>query len=1247
MINPFRNRSLGIPQLLSTVLYPSAMSSSPVSRRRKGFFHKLITLGDIFRSATASGTTVSGTTTIDIDAADLAPGQDQVDSATDALQLLQNGHRLLQQGDLTGAIAHYRQAVQQDGGSGEAYQYLAAALSQAGNLEEAAYCYRQAIALGGGEQPQLEFDASNPLDLAIDPATSSIDCDPASNLQLEEADSEPDIPWFEQASFHLQQAIVNCNAGAWEEAEAVCQMAIETLEPEAFTAYLTLGRSLQGQRQLSAAEQAYQKALVLQPSSAEAHARLASLYTDQQRLPEAAKQYQAAIQFDPQFAGAYWKLAEVWQQLGEEEPAVTCWYQAFRLQPSWATAMDYCRLADRLLKISQLPMAQECYGRALQANPDLVEAHLGMGTVLHQLGEVQAAASCYRRAIQQKPQDETLCLRLGDALALLEQWEDARICYQQLLQLAPNHLAAVLGLQQCLIRLAQWQDALLYSYKRLELQPSAAQAWHELGDVLSRLSQWTEAIDAYQKAIDLDPRFSWSYNNLGDVLLQLEQWQPAVKAYQAAISLHSGFVWSHYNLGEAFSHLQDWDRAITSYRIALQLQPNLPHISGRLADALQHRAAHDYANAFSFYQQAIHQNPHDPENYHKALELQPDSVELYLGLVEALVVQERLDEAIVCCQIARQLSPEDATIITKLKQILQQHELAKRPRVDEQAQYERWIEKYTPTAEQLQQMAKTATDFAYQPLISVLMPVFNPPVPFLKAAIQSVLDQVYPCWELCIADDASTEEIRALLREYAAQDSRIRVVFRKENGHIAAASNSALSLAKGEYIALLDHDDRLAPEALYEVVSLLNQHPEVDMVYSDEDKLDQQNQRVHPFFKPDWCPDSFLSRMYTCHLGIYRRRLVETIGGFREGYEGSQDYDLVLRLTEQTERIFHLPKVLYHWRMHTASTASSPITKTYAEEAAKRAIVDACQRRGETVQAVVTNPEAPGVYIVRYQITEYKLVSIIIPTRNLGRTLDQCLQSVFENSTYPNYEVILLDNGSDEIETLETIDRWQQQEPARLKRYPLDIPFNYSKINNYAVAQAKGEYLLFLNNDIEVVTADWIESMIEQAQRPSIGAVGALLLYPDNTIQHAGVVLGIGGIAGHSHKYYPNDHRGYFSQLVSVNNYSAITAACLMCRREVFEQIGGFDEALAVAFNDVDLCLKMGQLGYRNVFLPHVVLYHHESKTRGTENTLAKQRRFQQELKIMQQRWGNLLQHDSCYSPHLTLEREDYSLRIS
>ena len=555
--------------------------------------------------------------------------------------------------------------------------------------------------------------------------------------------------------------------------------------------------------------------------------------------------------------------------------------------------------------------------------------------------------------------------------------------------------------------------------------------------------------------------------------------------------------------------------------------------------------------------------------------------------------------------------------------------------------YNKWLIKNYPRKIDLLQMAKSLEVLQYKPLISVIMPVFNTPEQFLREAIESVINQIYPYWELCIADDNSTQiHVNHILQEYKTKDPRIKLVFREENGHISRASNSALALAIGEFIALLDHDDLLTPDALYEVALLINRYPKADMIYSDEDKILENGSLGYPFFKPDWCPDSFLSRMYTAHLGIYRRSLVTEIGGFKVGYEGSQDYDLVLRLTEKTKNIFHIPKILYHWRVHSGSTAQKGSNKKYTNDASARAISDALMRRNELGTVV---PICGGHHIVRYTIKDFKLVTIIIPTKNLGKILDKCLLSIFEKTQYPNYEVLVVDNGSNELETIEIINRWKIKEPNRFRCEVLNIDFNYSKINNYAVNYARGDYLLFLNNDTEVLTDDWVNAMVEQVQRPSIGAVGALLLYPDNTIQHAGVIM-VGGVAGHSHKYYTSDSPGYFWQIHTTNNYLAVTAACLMCRRDVFNAVGGFEEQLAIAFNDVDLCLKIFKAGYRNIYLPHVLLYHYESKSRGNDDTPEKTTRFAKEIKYMQSKWAEFIKHDPCYSPHLTRNAEDFSI---
>ncbi|MBE9163316.1 glycosyltransferase [Tychonema sp. LEGE 06208] len=531
----------------------------------------------------------------------------------------------------------------------------------------------------------------------------------------------------------------------------------------------------------------------------------------------------------------------------------------------------------------------------------------------------------------------------------------------------------------------------------------------------------------------------------------------------------------------------------------------------------------------------------------------------------------------------------------------------------------------------------STNQLSYQPLISIVMPVYNTPEQFLREAIQSVFNQTYTHWELCIADDASTQpHVKRILEEYAAKDARIKGIIRSQNGHISRASNSALQLATGEFISLLDHDDLLTADALQEVVMLLNQHPDADMIYSDEDKVDERNNFCLPCYKPDWCPDSFLSRMYTCHLGTYRRSLINEIGGFRADYDGSQDYDLVLRLTEKTNKIFHIPKILYHWRFHPESASASRDAKPYAYEAAARAITDTINRRGEAGQ-VIAHQNYPGHYTVRYAIESYKLVSIIIPTRDFGSILNKCLQSIFSLTSYPNYEVVVIDNGSGEVETNNIINKWLTLQPNKFKCYRLDIPFNYSRLNNFGAQKAQGDYLLFLNNDTEIREKDWLNGMVEQAQRQSIGAVGGLLLYPDNSIQNTGFILGVNGIASHAYKgvkkvleYEDIVHIGF------TNNVSAVTGSCLMCRREVFTSSGGFDENLPIVFSDIDLCLKMMAQGYHNIYISHTKVWHQELKSWAFELSDEEQLKIEAAAsKLMVSRWKNLIDRDPCFSQYL------------
>ena len=559
--------------------------------------------------------------------------------------------------------------------------------------------------------------------------------------------------------------------------------------------------------------------------------------------------------------------------------------------------------------------------------------------------------------------------------------------------------------------------------------------------------------------------------------------------------------------------------------------------------------------------------------------------------------------------------------------------------------YERWRRHHGTRDSDLVRMRSLVELLPARPKISIVMATYNTPGEFLRQALESVVTQVYPDWELCIADDASSlRHVRPILEEYAAADpERIKVVYRSQNGHISHASNSALDLVTAEYVGFLDHDDLLTPDALFEIAVLLNRHPNADIVYTDEDKIDANKNLREPFFKPDWSPDTFLSRMYTCHFSVYRRSLIESIGRLRAGFEGSQDWDLMLRASERTGEIYHVPRVLYHWRIHNESTASSAAAKPYAKEAAIRAIGEALERRGES-GTVLEVESCPGTFLVRYAIRNRKKVSIVIPTRDHGEDVDRCLRSVFSKGSYSDFEVLLIDNGSTERSSLEVFKRWAKRD-SRVRVVPYDVPFNFSKINNFGVSQSSGEYVLLLNNDTEVLSDDWLQAMVEQAQRPAIGAVGALLLYPDRTVQHAGVVIGVGGVAGHSHKHYQSTATGYFQALTSVTNYSAVTGACLMVRRNTFDQVGGLDEQLAIAFNDVDFCLKLLAAGYRNIYLPHVKLYHFESKSRGYETTKEQIARFERETETMIDRWHIDTLPDPYYSPNLTLKLENFSFR--
>ena len=561
--------------------------------------------------------------------------------------------------------------------------------------------------------------------------------------------------------------------------------------------------------------------------------------------------------------------------------------------------------------------------------------------------------------------------------------------------------------------------------------------------------------------------------------------------------------------------------------------------------------------------------------------------------------------------------------------------------------YANWIRSVeTPQIPSPASQRQTIEQWTIKPSFSIILPTYNTPEAFLRACLDSVIAQTYPYWELCIADDASTKpHVRTILLEYATRDQRIRLMLRENNGHISAASNSALSMATGDFIALLDHDDTLAPHALYANACAINRQSDALLLYSDEDKLDENGERCDPFFKPDWSPDLLYSQNYIAHLGVYSRKLVEQVGGFRSDFDGSQDYDLVLRCIaaiKNPAQIVHIPLALYHWRISENSTAGAHDQKHYASEAARKALQASFDAHAEQVKVSIITP---GVYRHRWPLPEQKpLVSLIIPTRDGHDHLKTCIESILEKTSYLNYEILLVDNQTTCEKTLNLMAGLPEMSRGKVRVLSYDQAFNYSAINNYAAAHAKGELIGLINNDIEVINSDWLSEMVSHAIRPDIGCVGAKLYYPDGTLQHCGVVLGIGGVAGHSHKYFPGAASGYFSRLRTIHNVSAVTGAALLVRKESFDRVGGLDEVLEIAFNDVDFCLRIGQLGLRNIWTPYAELYHHESKTRGDDDTPIKRIRFEKEVRYMLERWGNILLFDPFYNKNLTLSDESYGI---
>jgi GT2 family glycosyltransferase len=567
--------------------------------------------------------------------------------------------------------------------------------------------------------------------------------------------------------------------------------------------------------------------------------------------------------------------------------------------------------------------------------------------------------------------------------------------------------------------------------------------------------------------------------------------------------------------------------------------------------------------------------------------------------------------------------------------------------VELEREYQTWIARHdTLTEADVQAIRAHIARLAEPPKISVVMPVFNPAPDHLRSAIGSVRTQLYPNWELCIADDASTDpEVIAVLAQSAAVDGRIRLARRDVNGHISAASNTALDLATGAFVALLDHDDVLAPRALYEVAVELTEHPETDVIYSDEDHIDDDAVRSSPYFKVGWNPDLMLGQNLINHLGVYRLDLLRRIGGFREGFEGSQDYDLALRAVAacSADRIRHIPAVLYHWRRTSAAGSFSEESMERCVRNAHRAIRDHLRTLGVTAQ-VEPAPSLPHwTRVVRPVPDPAPLVSVIIPTRDRAGLLRRCLEGLSHRTDYPNLEILILDNDSTEARTFALFD--EARNDPRIRILPFPGPFNYAAMNNHGVAEARGELVLLLNNDIEVIGSDWLSDMVSHAVRPEIGAVGAKLLYRSGLVQHGGVLVGLGGVAGNQFLFMSDASPGYFGQLGLVRDILAVTGACLLVRKALYQAVGGLNaDALPVSFNDVDLCLRIAERGFRNLWTPFAKLYHLESASRGDDVSKEERARAEREADWMRKRWGGLLRENPDFNPNLISSHPHYRL---
>ena len=559
--------------------------------------------------------------------------------------------------------------------------------------------------------------------------------------------------------------------------------------------------------------------------------------------------------------------------------------------------------------------------------------------------------------------------------------------------------------------------------------------------------------------------------------------------------------------------------------------------------------------------------------------------------------------------------------------------------------YQKWIIRHLPGNKELEKQRREKFD--YQPKISIVVPLYKTPEKYLLQLVESVKAQTYPNWELCLSDGSGENSpLTSFLKSLEAGDERIKVVYNEQALQISENTNAGIEIATGAYIAFADHDDELTPHALFECVKALNKDRKIRLIYSDEDKMSMDGHKFfQPHFKPDYNPDLLCTVNYICHLFVVQREILDQVGTFRKEFDGAQDYDFIFRCVEAVDpsEIYHVTKILYHWRCHEDSTAENPESKTYAFEAGKRAIEEHYHRTG--IKAEVYQGEFLGLYRTRFLRDHDPLISIIIPNKDHIEDLKRCMDSIDQKSSYKNYEYIIVENNSTDEKTFQYYKDLEAENPKAHVVY-WDKEFNYSAINNYGATFAKGEYILLLNNDTEIINETCLEELLGYCMRSDVGAVGARMYYEDDTIQHAGVVIGFGGIAGHCFVLQPRGTTGYCHRSIFAQEYSAVTAACMLVKKSAFDEVGGLTEELAVAFNDIDFCMKLREAGYLIVYNPYAELYHYESKSRGLEDTPEKVARFNKEMQIFERRWPDILRNgDPYYNPNLTLKSQDFSLR--